>query len=202
VEDADREIVTIHFHGGTKAVATIDKTDLADEQFRIEEINDQRGTEFNDRDRLRRGARRVGDSPVPPKPGWRWIGDAFVFTQAVSGSSTGRTLMTTFTIVYKSGAKVQRQGQVPERSNGSPQDDRLGGTCRRVRCCSASMRSPRSSRGRSDGDYRHRGQHPREQSTAGTGSTPGVRQELPAVIFEAVAQLARKHHVDPPLDHP
>lgn len=82
------EIVTIHFHGGTKAVATIEHADLADEQVRVEQLNKQLQQDWNTEIGC---AEELVESAltVPPRPGWRWIGDAFVFTQAVSGIEYG-----------------------------------------------------------------------------------------------------------------
>lgn len=82
------EVLTIHFHGGTKAVATIENDDLADEQMRVEEQNAKYHQEWSTNIEC---AEELVESAltVPPKPGWRWIGDAFVFTQAVAGIEYG-----------------------------------------------------------------------------------------------------------------
>lgn len=89
----DDEIITIHFNGGTKAVARVTSEDLADEQMRVERLNDEL---------VRQGrspayetsiecAEELVESAlsVPPRPGWRWLGDAYVFTQAVAGIEYG-----------------------------------------------------------------------------------------------------------------
>lgn len=87
----DYENVTIHFNGGTKAVARITPEDLADEQFRIEQLNQQHNQEW---ETAIESTEELVESAltVPPKPGWRWIGDAYVFTQAVAGIEYGVTV--------------------------------------------------------------------------------------------------------------
>lgn len=85
----DNEVLTIHFHGGTKAVATITAEDLADESARVEQMIEKHKN--NEWDADISCAEELVESAlsIPPKPGWRWIGDAFVYTQAVAGIEYG-----------------------------------------------------------------------------------------------------------------
>lgn len=87
----ESEVITIHFHGGTKAVATIEDSDLADEQMRVEQFNARHSTTFETEISC---AEELVESAltVPPKPRWVWVGDAFVFTQAISGVEYGNTV--------------------------------------------------------------------------------------------------------------
>lgn len=75
------EKVTIYLHSGDRLVADIDENDFEMEQERLEELGID-GRILEDADQLVESA-----LTVPPKPRWCWIGDAFVFTQAVAGVS-------------------------------------------------------------------------------------------------------------------
>ena len=82
------EIITIHFHGGTKAVAKIVQEDLEDESIRVEQFNKRYTTEHEAEITC---AEELVQSAltVPPKPRWCWLGDAYVFTQAGCGIEYG-----------------------------------------------------------------------------------------------------------------
>lgn len=74
------EQITIHFHGGTTAVANIDdEEDFAIEGERLA-VNFPREQPPGDLE-----AYVESVMSIPPRPRWCWIGDAYVFTQAVCG---------------------------------------------------------------------------------------------------------------------
>jgi hypothetical protein len=84
------EKLTLHFHGGTTAVATVTDEDLVDESARVEEFNATHSTS-HDSDIVYVEELVESALTVPPRPRWAWIGDAFVFTQALCGVEYGVT---------------------------------------------------------------------------------------------------------------
>lgn len=79
------EKVTIHFHGGTTAEALVTADDIANENARLEEL-----AEMNPGGKNLEPVEDVFELvesaiTCPPRPRWAWIGDVYVFTQAVCG---------------------------------------------------------------------------------------------------------------------
>lgn len=79
------EQVTIHFHSGTKAVATITADDCAEESDRLDGLSN-RPFDIEDAADLIETV-----LTIPPKPRWCYIGDVFAFTQAICGVELGDT---------------------------------------------------------------------------------------------------------------
>lgn len=77
--------VEIHFHGGSTVIAAVTADDIANENDRLDELKELH--------QIPAGVEPVEDVfelvesaiTCPPRPHWAWIGDAFVFTQAVCG---------------------------------------------------------------------------------------------------------------------
>jgi hypothetical protein len=82
------DTITIHLHSGTKIVANIVQEDLAAEGERVAHLNDIHNGTWDDEIDSSEGLVESALT-VPPKPRWVWIGDAFVFTQAVAGVEYG-----------------------------------------------------------------------------------------------------------------
>lgn len=79
--------VTIHFHGGTKAVALITSEDIEDENERLSSISPSSGGYLRDEVERIDTCFELIESAItkPPRPRWAWIGDVYIFTQAVCG---------------------------------------------------------------------------------------------------------------------
>lgn len=81
------EKVKIHFHSGASATAIIGAAELEAENERLAEYF-HRALEA---DESVENAEELVETAftVPPKPRWTWVGDVFLFTQAVCGVEVG-----------------------------------------------------------------------------------------------------------------
>jgi hypothetical protein len=83
------ERVTVHFHGGTTAVAHVDHNDI---ELENERLADDPRVNFTPELRVTNTEELVESAITqPPRPRWLWIGDLYCFSQAVCGfeCSTG-----------------------------------------------------------------------------------------------------------------
>lgn len=86
------EKVTVHFHGGTTAIASVDHEDLELENERIQ--SDPRIVVADDFSVTNAEELVESALTMPPRPRWLWIGDLYCFSQAVTGveCSTGEQI--------------------------------------------------------------------------------------------------------------